>query len=197
MTSCSCLAEEIHLIILSENGRGKNRGYDQEVLVYNANYEQERTKCHREVKAYFEHVEEKECRTVFGKAADHKDRAEKALARMKECYQGLSAQPVDYWETTAATKKISFLHNPTHIYGKEPYVWEELRQLMMQAKERVMIHTPYAVYSEEMYEGMKEISEKVSNTSVILNAIAVGDNVCFLKIAGIRTSFLIQEWTFA
>jgi len=161
--------------------KGKNRGYDREVLVYNTDYEQGADKSViGEVKAYFESMwKKKECRTVFGKTpGSHKDGAEKALARMKDCYQGLSVQPVDYWETTVATKKISFLHNPTHIYGKEPYVWEELRQLMMQAEERVMIHTPYAVYSEEMYEGMKEISEKVPNTSVILNAIAVGDNVC-------------------
>jgi putative cardiolipin synthase len=41
-----------------------------------------------------------------------------------------------------------------------------------------LIHTPYAVFSDEMYEGMGEIAKKIPNTAIILNSIASGDNIC-------------------
>lgn len=161
--------------------KGKSKGYDREVLVYNTDYENgSGQSVLGEVKAYFESMwRKKECKAVFDNVpGSHKEGVKETLKKLQKCYEGLSVRSADYLEETSATKKISFLHNPTHIYGKEPHVWEELRQLMMQADHRVMIHTPYAVYSDEMYEGMKEISENVPDTSVILNAIAVGDNVC-------------------
>lgn len=161
--------------------KGKSKGYDREVLVYNTGYEQgSRQSVLKDVQDYFEMMwKKKECKTVFDKIpGSHKTDTKSRQKELDKCYKKLSAADVDYMAETLPAKKVSFLHNPTHIYGKEPYVWEELRQLMMQAKERVMIHTPYAVYSDEMYDGMKEISDKVPDTLVILNAVAVGDNVC-------------------
>lgn len=65
-----------------------------------------------------------------------------------------------------------------HIYGKEPYVWEQLHQLMLQAKERVVIHTPYLVCSPEMYDGLTDIAARVPQTEIMVNSIGTGDNVC-------------------
>lgn len=84
----------------------------------------------------------------------------------------------DYEEITVPIKKATLVTNPTHIYGKEPYVWETMKQLMLDADERVLIHTPYAVFSDEMYEGMEEVKKQVPNTTIILNSIASGDNIC-------------------
>ena len=49
---------------------------------------------------------------------------------------------------------------------------------MLQAKSKVIIHTPYAVFSKEMYEGIAQVKQQVPNTTMILNSIASGDNIC-------------------
>jgi hypothetical protein len=40
----------------------------------------------------------------------------------------------DYQKITVPTKKTTLVTNPTTIYGKEPVVFETLKQLMLQAK---------------------------------------------------------------
>ena len=40
------------------------------------------------------------------------------------------------------------------------------------------IHTPYAVFSDDMYDGITEVKKQVKDTTMILNSIASGDNVC-------------------
>ena len=84
----------------------------------------------------------------------------------------------DYLKITVPTKKTTLVTNPTTIYGKEPVVFETLKQLMLQAKSKVIIHTPYAVFSKEMYEGIAQVKQQVPNTTMILNSIASGDNIC-------------------
>lgn len=49
---------------------------------------------------------------------------------------------------------------------------------MLQANQKVFIHTPYAVFSKEMYEGIAQVKEQVPDTTMILNSIASGDNIC-------------------
>ena len=84
----------------------------------------------------------------------------------------------DYQKITVPTKKTTLVTNPTTIYGKEPVVFETLKQLMLQAKSKVIIHTPYAVFSKEMYEGIAQVKQQVPNTTMFLNSIASGDNIC-------------------
>ena len=97
---------------------------------------------------------------------------------MEERYRGLSIEAVDWKARMVETKKISFVSNPTHIYGKEPYVWGTLQQLMADAKERVLIHTPYAVCSQDMYKGLEEVAANVPKAELLLNSVASGDNIC-------------------
>ena len=49
---------------------------------------------------------------------------------------------------------------------------------MVDAKERVSVHTPYAVFSEDMYRGMEEVAANVETAELLLNSIASGDNIC-------------------
>lgn len=47
---------------------------------------------------------------------------------------------------------------------------------MAHAEKQAYIHTPYAVFSKDMYEGMKEITDSVPEVTMLLNATSVGDN---------------------
>ena len=51
---------------------------------------------------------------------------------------------------------------------------------MKDAKRSVLIHTPYAVFNDYMYDTMKEITERVPVTMMI-NSVENGDNFFCLQ----------------
>ena len=82
----------------------------------------------------------------------------------------------DYIPETVAINKATLISNPTHILAKEPWVWYQVQYLMAHAEKQAYIHTPYAVFSKDMYEGMKEAADHVPEVTMLLNATSVGDN---------------------
>lgn len=155
--------------------KGKGIGLDREILIYNTGKEQD--SAVGQVKDYFQEVWNMDvCKTKFDTWS--RERGSQEIHRLLKHEERLMVPEFDYQKDTVPTCKTTLVANPTHIYGKEPYVWETLRQLMLDADKRVLIHTPYAVFSDEMYQGMEEISQKVPDTKMILNSIASGDNIC-------------------
>lgn len=160
----------------------KSKGYDREVFVMGEAGEADSAVFQAD--QYFQKMWKHEaCRTVYDTcAAVRMKDVSRETERLKQHYADMKQKEqiplLDYDKLSVPIKKATFIHNPTHIYGKEPYVFEELRQLMLQAKERVIIHTPYVVCSDAMYEGFSEISEAVPDSRMIVNSIASGDNVC-------------------
>lgn len=161
---------------------------DREVLIYNTADKTEASKKSSvyELEAYFQEIWNLDVCRVF-----HSD--EKLLQRkgvkeeldsLKANYQVLKKEKPELFKTddhydkvTVPIKKATLISNPKGIYGKEPLVWYELQQLMLQAKERVVIHTPYAVLDDEMYKGMKEICNTKSAVTMLINSVENGDNI--------------------
>lgn len=52
-----------------------------------------------------------------------------------------------------------------------------MQDLMRHADERIYIHTPYAVFSKDMYDDMTAIAEQTDDFTMLVNSTAVGDNV--------------------
>lgn len=153
---------------------GKSVGYDREILVYNE--EKKEDSVIQDVKEYFTKLwENPVCKPKYEGDRGKFIETEKEIL---ERYRGLTVEKVDWMARTVETKKVSFVSNPTHIYRKEPYVWETLQQLMADAKARVLVHTPYAVFSKDMYDGMAMVAANVAKAEMILNSIASGDNIC-------------------
>ncbi len=153
---------------------GKSVGYDREILVYNEKKQED--SVIEDVDVYFEKLwKDSVCKPKYEEDAQKFETEKDKLIKR---YESLNIEKLDWKGRTVETKKISFVSNPTHIYGKEPYVWGTLQQLMAQAKERVLVHTPYAVFSDDMYEGMEEVAKNVPAAEIILNSIASGDNIC-------------------
>lgn len=165
----------------------KNLSYDRDVLIYNTGYENKEDKSSAvwQTDAYFQNMwNSSYCETVF----EHPSKSMKkkmgaAKSELKSHYQSLAgAHPeltvpdYDYTDSTLPIKKATLIWNPTHIMGKEPWIWYQLESLMKQAKERVYLHTPYAVFSEDMYQGMAETAAAVPDFKMMLNSVAVGDN---------------------
>ncbi|HBA64038.1 MAG TPA: phospholipase D family protein [Lachnospiraceae bacterium] len=160
----------------------RSKGYDREVFVMSDAGEED--SAVQQVSRYFQNMWENEaCRTVYDtRPAWKKEKLKKEVSRLLTHYNDMEQkgqlEELSYQELTVAIEKATLLTNPTHIFGKEPYIFEELRQLMLSAEERVMIHTPYIVCSEEMYRGLTEVAEAVPDSRMIVNSIEAGDNVC-------------------
>ena len=113
-----------------------------------------------------------------------KDKVKNATVMLQDTYDNLRRDrsdifhtDVDYYDYTIATNRITLVYNPTHILSKEPYVWYTLCQLMENAKKSVYIQTPYAVLNDVMYENLASVGKDIDQFSILLNSIAVGDNI--------------------
>lgn len=164
-----------------------NRSRDREVLVYNTCSGTEGTGDSSlwQVDSYFQKMWEMEvCRPFHDDPAlaqkrEVKEEREALERRYEELYRDypeLFAQ-ADYGECTVPTNHISLVSNPTGIYGKEPTVFFALAELMKEAGESVVIHTPYAVCDDFMYDELTQICRSVPEVRLMVNSVENGDNV--------------------
>lgn len=164
----------------------ESRSHDREVLIYNTDWENgTKSSVIAQVEEYFYgiwdgpymkvfHDSESlgKRRTVKRKAEMLRERYEELREHYPQCFAAYS-----YEEHTVPVQKVTLISGETGIYGKRPLVWETLKSLMANARERVVFHTPYVVMDDRMAAGMREIAEKVPDFSMVINAVENGDNV--------------------
>lgn len=164
----------------------ESRSHDREVLIYNTVYQEgSEGSVINQVEEYFFSIWDgpymkvfhdneglAERRSVKLKAEMLKERYEELQEHYPECFRAYS-----YEEHTVPIQKATLISGETGIYGKKPFVWDTLKNLMADAEDKVVIHTPYVVLDGEMEAGMREIAGKVPDFSMVLNAIENGDNV--------------------
>lgn len=166
-----------------------HKSYDREVLVYNTRQGGRASFAPSslyEVEAYFNEVwNGGRCEPFADKLSLLKDEGvQKETARLRERYESIrSSRPelfatYDYSAHTHESEGVFLIRGEIGIYGKEPLVLYQLGELMKQARERVIIHTPYAVCNEYMYEVLREVKEAVPDTRLMLNSVENGDNFC-------------------
>lgn len=83
----------------------------------------------------------------------------------------------NYEDNTLVTNKVSILSNPTHIYGKEPWVFYSLVELMNNAEDTVRIYSPYAVLDDYMLNSLRGISKNIKDFKLVINSVENGDNL--------------------
>ena len=164
----------------------KSKSYDRDVLVYNYLHERDNLteSSVYDVQKYFDAMwDRKEC--VLYHDEEKLGEEQKVINVVNELnirYDNLKIeQPelfhdFDYIKRTYETEGAHLITNPTHIYGKEPIVFYQLTELMKQAKERVIIHTPYAVFNEYMYDTLETVGDNVPNYRMLINSVENGDN---------------------
>lgn len=165
----------------------KNKSFDREVLIYNDSYGTEAGKGSSlyQVEAYFNKIwNQKECRLFHDEESlADREKVQKERKALRERYELLRREhkelfeDYDYSEVTYPAEEIKLLSGETGIYGKEPLVFEQLCQMMEGAEEQVVIHTPYIVCNEAMYERLRELVEKVPDVRMVINSIENGDNL--------------------
>lgn len=188
----------------------KNRSRDREVLVYNTKQGEkaDRSSSLWQVEAYFEKVWNLDVCTYFHNEESLRERedVQAQITLLEERYDKIKKehpdlfQETNYGEQTVPTNQVRLISNPTGIYAKEPVVFYELSELMKQAKEQVIIHTPYAVCNGYMYDTLEEICEMVPDVHMLVNSVENGDNIVassdYLKYKGklLDTGIRIMEY---
>ncbi|MDO5520612.1 MAG: phospholipase D family protein [bacterium] len=163
--------------------RGKS--YDREVLIYNTKHGTENKESSLyQLETYFENIwNSKYCETFSNDESLRKnEKVKEQIKRLEDHYKQLENEKPDYFTTydyekdTVETDSVSLISGDTGIYGKEPKVLYQLEQLMLQAKDRVIIHTPYAVCNDYMYSVLKNVASEVPSVTMMVNSIENGDN---------------------
>ncbi len=165
---------------LGDNGY---KNYDRDVLVYSGASKEKDDKgdgslC--QLEAYFASVWELEECSVFSckdmeQAQTARRELESRFEKLKKEYPFL-LEKSDYREMTFEVNKITLLSNPIHVYAKEPTLFYSLTEIMKSAKGSVMIHTPYIICNDWMYESFREVCDGNPNTSLFTNSAANNGN---------------------
>lgn len=160
---------------LGDNGY---KNYDRDVLVYCTDPGSTESSIHQ-LEAYFEGVwEMDECKVFQGKQNNNG----KAKAELEERYYNnlekyaLKEKQPDYEDMTYEVNKITLLSNPTHVYAKEPTLFYALTELMKNADGEILIHTPYVICNEWMYQSFAQVCAGNKEVSMLTNSVANNGN---------------------
>lgn len=159
-----------------------HKNYDRDVLVYCGKPEKGNSVL--QLLEYFETIWNDEACSYFHENPKLRKRnsVKEALADAETCYTNYLKEKKefvsdrDYGKDTFETENITLVSNPIHTQVKEPVVWYELGELMKNAKQLVVIHTPYIIFNEMMYDTWREIAAKVPQFSVMTNSVANNGN---------------------
>lgn len=138
-----------------------------------------------EVEAYFNSVWNMDVCKPFHDNESLRDKSDvrEQIDSLNARYDQLTAdfpelfETCDYMAMTKPTEGVHLLSGETTIYGKEPQVFYMLTELMKQAREKVIIHTPYIVCNDYMYDALTQVNAAVPDVRMLINSVANGDNV--------------------
>lgn len=137
-----------------------------------------------ELTAYFERIwQQPECRSwkpdgIFVNASRVQEAGEELAAQYRdfrsthpECFDA-----PDALYKTFPVQKITLLSNPTGLYSKEPQLFYMLTQLMKHAKSEVLLHTPYIICNQKMYDALSDVTAGGVPVTIMTNAASNNGN---------------------
>lgn len=157
-------------LFLGESENEEN-SFDRDIFIYNSKENSDSSIY--QLLDYHEEIWNSNWCKVFRKNEPKGD----IIERLRQHSKTMIPQPLsDYLENTVETNKVTLLFGEIHPYGKEPIIWQEMKNLMMDAKDRIVFHSPYAVLNEKMYQDVKEIVDQIE-MKLVLNSVLSGDNI--------------------
>lgn len=147
----------------------EHKNYDRDVLVFNNDYEDSSL---YQIIGYFDKIwNQKECKLWEPREWIYQTKHVKdANIKLDEIYHDIIVnhndwrKKEDYKVKTVEVNHIQLISNPTALYSKEPTGFYNLTQIMSNAEEKVIIHTPYIICNEMMYNSFQKICHHVDVT---------------------------------
>lgn len=162
-------------------GQEGYKNYDRDVLVYNTGGT-ESSVC--QIRRYFEGIwNQKECkRWKPGKWLTDTHAVNETTQDLYEIYTAMHIEHkdwfvnTDYESVTLPVNSIMLLSNPTGLYCKEPQVFYGLSKLMGNAKKSVLIHTPYIMCNDMMYDTFHQLDQYGIPITLMTNSVTNNGN---------------------
>ncbi|MDD3840692.1 MAG: phospholipase D family protein [Clostridia bacterium] len=158
---------------------------DRDVVIINTDQDDNSDSAVHQMKKYFDQLWQHEFSKYPAMQLNERQKA-KALDReralneyaqtMKQQYPEIFKNPIDWLTLSLPARKITLIHNPIQRFNKEPWVWDEILQLMEQAQESIFIQSPYIVPTKNMMKYADEDNLDYHNISMLTNSLAVGPN---------------------
>ena len=161
------------------------RNYDREALIYNTAHgtdpDPENPASIYGLIDYFDVMwksgEVSDFRDGGAKPTDKKMVAEYARwGRESADLPTLPDPDADLSAATLAVDRVTLLTGETGTRGKKPLIWNELVSLCASAEDRVLIQTPYILFSRDMYRDVETVVASGANVSMLTNSILNTDN---------------------
>lgn len=159
-----------------------HKNYDWDVLVYTKEAREDNSL--EQVLNYFTSVWDlPACRTLADNHFwDNNPSVVSAVKELYEVYEEMAAvhpdwlENPDYESMTVPVNHIELVSNPTNIFAKEPTAFYTITELMKEAEENVVFHTPYIICNEWMMERLAAICENVDSVTMMTNSVANNGN---------------------
>lgn len=151
---------------------------DREVLVWQQQPAADSSLA--QLRAYFESVWTLEDCVPFRPRAGGNRQAALQTLRQTAAAQlaadpALTAEP-DWPALTMPAARVTLLHNPVQPANKASTLWAQLCALMQSGGE-VLLQTPYAICSRQMYDDLMALAAGGVDISLLTNAVGSGDNL--------------------
>ena len=162
--------------------KSDHKNIDWDVLVYNTS--DTLGQSTEQLLEYFDEIWNSEYNKVMKNKMKfiNKRSVNKAREELESIYLDLVEnypewlQEVDYYPMTVAVKNIELLVNPITPYSKEPVVFYTITQLMEEAEEDVVFHTPYIIANDWMLERLERVCLSVPSVTMMTNSVANNGN---------------------
>lgn len=92
------------------------------------------------------------------------------------CENSTALKEYDYVSGTVAVNKITLISGQTDCGMKEPVIWGNLCNLIMNANDEVKIHTPYIICNDVMYDSLSAIANSEADVILMTNSAPNNDN---------------------
>lgn len=163
---------------LSQRGNPKYN-YDQDILLHN---DRPGLGACRQVADYFDAMWDSGlCATRYAQAPGYQAQAvADARAALDALWQGLLAgrelSPIDP-ATLVPVERTVFIHGDIAPRPKQPQVYDRLIALMAQARERVILQSPYFVMDAPMRDALAQVCALPTDVVLLTNSAATGNNI--------------------
>lgn len=189
------------------NGNNAPSVKDRDVLLINTQKNSSKESVLVDIEKYFEllwnHEYSQDAHQYLfniqeAQAKRHMEFLELRLAKFKSDYPEFFSKKPDILNHTHKTKNVSFIHNPIQRWKKEPWVLMELSALVENAKEEVIIQSPYIIPTKEMQEVIinyrepklaieknDSLEEWAEDVTLITNSVTSNPNI-FARVGAYR-----------
>lgn len=165
------------------DGYDKNLSIDRDVLVYNTKHDEENNESVLfQVRDYMNTVWDYEYThpafVIKSKESDkEKERLKSIIKTIKEQHPHLFTDPLDIENQTFPANKITFFANDISIYKKEPKVGYIIREILTDAKEKVILQSPYIVLSDNIKTALDDFGKTGKQYEILTNSMQSSPNL--------------------